>query len=285
MTDILVTGALGNVGSEIIKCLQAEGKTVRAADISVAAIRESFGTAVDAVPFDFTDSGTFPAALDGIKRIFLMRPPHISNVQRDMFPFLDAAQEAGVELVVFLSLIGIEENQQVPHYKVEQYLKASSMAFTFLRASFFMQNLCGTHQAEIRDRDEIFLPVGYGKTSFIDVRDIGAVGAKTLTESGHENKAYDLTGPEALDYYEVAKILSEVLGREITYRDPSVPAFILRSLQQGTKVGMALVMSYLYTQTKRGMSDTVKDDVKKILKREPILLKEFIVDHQQVWEL
>jgi uncharacterized protein YbjT (DUF2867 family) len=285
MTEILVTGALGNVGSEIVKCLQAEGNAIRAADINVTAMRERFSADVEVVPFDFTSPDTYPAALDGIKCMFLMRPPHISNVQRDMFPFLDAAYTAGVEQVVFLSLIGIEQNQQVPHYKVEQYLKASTMTFTFLRASFFMQNLSGMHQVEIRDHNEIFLPVGYGKTSFIDVRDIGAVGAKTLTESGHEDKAYDLTGLEALDYYEVAKILSEVLERDITYRDPSILAFIFKSLQRGTKLGMTLVMSYLYTQTKRGMSDTVKDDVEKVLGRKPISLKKFIQDNQGVWKV
>ena len=128
---------------------------MRAADINVVGIRERFGADVEAVLFDFTNPDTYPTTLDGVKHMFLMRPPHISNVQRDMVPFLDATQAAGVEQVVFLSLIGIEQNKQVPHYKVEQYLRASKMAFTFLRASFFMQNLSGTHREEIRDYDEI----------------------------------------------------------------------------------------------------------------------------------
>ena len=284
MEKILVTGALGNVGAEIVKLLQAEGSPVRAADISTEAIQERFGADVEAVSFDFTNPDTYPAALNGVNRMFLMRPPHISNVQRDMIPFLDAAQAAGVEQVVFLSLIGIEQNQQVPHYKIEQYLQASSIAFTFLRASFFMQNLSGMHRTEIRNRDEIFLPVGRGKTSFIDVRDIAAVAVKALTEPGHENQAYDLTGAEALDYYQVAEILSEALGRKIVYCDPSIPAFMWKSLQHGTPLGLIFVMSYLYIQTKRGMSDTVKDDVKEILGRNPISLEQFVMDYRQVWE-
>ena len=254
------------------------------ADVNPEAVRERFGVNVEAVPFDFTNPDTYPAALDGVKRMFLMRPPHISNVQRDMFPFLDAAQVAGVEQVVFLSLIGIEQNRQVPHYRVEQYLRGSKMAFTFLRASFFMQNLSGTHRTEIQDHDEIFLPVGRGKTSFIDVRNIAAVAAKALTEPGHANQTYDLTGPDALDYYQVAEILSNALGREITYRDASIPAFVWKSLQRGTPLGMTLIMSYLYTQTKRGMSEIVTDDVKKVLGRDPISLEQFVVDYQQIWE-
>ena len=284
MEKILVTGALGNVGAEVVKRLQVEGRPVRAADINAEAVSERFGVDAEAIPFDFTNPDTYPAALIGAKRMFLMRPPHISNVQRDMFPFLNTAQNAGVEQVVFLSLIGIEQNQQVPHYKVEQYLRLSKMTFTFLRASFFMQNLSGTHRTEIREHDEIFLPVGRGKTSFIDVRDIAAVAVKALTEPGHENQAYNLTGPEALDYYQVAEILSKALDREILYRDPSIPAFVWKSLKRGTPLGFTLVMSYLYTQTKRGMSNTVTDTVEKILRRGPISLEQFIIDYRQVWE-
>ena len=147
-------------------------------------------------------------------------------------------------------MIGIEQNRRVPHYKVEQYLRASTLRWTFLRASFFMQNLSGTHRAEIRERGELYVPVGRGKTSFLDVRDIGAVAAAALTQAGHDNTAYDLTGPAALDYYEVAAIFSQVLGRPIVYRNPSVPAFLWRTLRGGTALPFALVMAYLYIQTR-----------------------------------
>lgn len=283
MERILVTGASGNVGAEVVKALLAKGLAVRAAVINPELLQTRFGDAVESVYFDFSNAETFDAVLDGVKRMFLMRPPHISNIERDMVPFMDAAQASGVEQVVFLSLIGIEQNQQVPHYKVERYLKASSMKFTFLRASFFMQNLSGTHRDEIREDSVIALPVGSGKTSFIDVRDIGAVAAETLSEPGHDNKAYDLTGAEALDYYQVAEIMSDVLGREIRYTNPSVFAFTLKSLLRGTPLMFALVMSYLYTQTKRGMSDVVTDTVEKILGRKPISFRQFVQDHADVW--
>lgn len=116
------------------------------------------------------------------------------------------------------------------------------------------------------------------------MRDIATVVAKALTEPGCENQAYDLTGPEALDYYQVAEILSKALGRQITYRDPSIPAFIWKSLQRGTSFGLTLIMSYLYTQTKRGMSNTVTNDVETLLGKSPISLEQFVVDYRQVWE-
>lgn len=285
MSDtILVTGALGNVGSAAVQSLHAEGYAVRAADLSIAQLHERHGDTIQAVALDFGRPETFASALVGVKRLFLMRPPQIADVKRYLFPFLDAAQVAGAEHVVFLSLLGVEKNRRVPHYQVEQYLRASALRWTFLRASFFMQNLSGTHRAEIRDRDELYVPVGRGKTSFIDVRDIGAVAASALTQPGHENMAYDLTGPEALDYDAVAAILSAALGRKIVYRNPSVPAFLWRTLRNGTALPFALVMAYLYTQTRRGMSAFVTDDVARLLGRPPITLRQFAEDYRAVWQ-
>ena len=281
---ILVTGALGNVGSAVVQALSAAGYAPRAADLSVTQLRARYGETVEAVALDFGRPETFAAALAGVKRLFLMRPPQITDVKRYLLPFLDAAQTAGIGHVVFLSLIGIEQNRRVPHYQVEQYLRASALRWTFLRASFFMQNLSGTHRAEIRDRGELYVPVGRGKTSFIDVRDIGAVAAVALTQPGHENTAYDLTGPAALDYDAVAAILSEVLGRTIVYRNPSVPAFLWRTLRSGAPLPFALVMAFLYTQTRRGMSAFVTDEVARLLGRPPITLRQFAADYRAVWQ-
>ena len=257
---------------------------MRAADLNVAKLRERHGDAAGTVTLDFGRPETLRRRWRTSSVLFLMRPPQITDVKRYLFPFLDAAQAAGVEQVAFLSLIGIEQNRRVPHYKVEQYLRASTLRWTFLRASFFMQNLSGTHRAEIRERSELYVPVGRGKTSFIDVRDIGAVAAAALTQAGHDNTAYDLTGPAALDYYEVAAILSAVLGRPIVYRNPSVPAFLWRTLRGGTALPFALVMAYLYTQTRRGMSAFVTGEVERLLGRPPITLRQFATDYRQVWQ-
>ncbi len=281
---ILVFGALGNVGSEVVKALQGHGAPVRAADLNTVSLRERFREGLEAVLFDFEAPETIPAAVQGVKRIFLMRPPQISDVQRLMFPVIDAAVSAGVEQIVFLSLIGIENNRQTPHYKVEQYLRASGLAWTFLRSSYFMQNLSTTHREEIRERAEIFVPVGRGKTSFIDVRDIGAVAALALTEDGHANQAYDLTGLQALDFYEVAEQFSQVLGRTITYRNPSTLRFVWRSLRSGQSLPFTLVMAWLYGQTKNGMSAQVTGEVQRLLGRPPIRLSQYIQDYCSAWK-
>jgi uncharacterized protein YbjT (DUF2867 family) len=283
MTErILVLGALGNVGAEVINALLERGANVRAGDLFMEKVQQRFGESVEAVPFNFGNTQTYNATFQGIKRAFIMRPPQITDIKKYMVPAMQAAKATGVDHFVFLSLIGIEQNKVVPHYKVEQYLKMSGMSYTFLRSSFFMQNLNTVHCAEIRDQDEIFVPAGNARTSFIDVRDIGRVAAAALTQPGHENRAYDLTGPEGLDYYQVADLFSQVIGRKITYKNPSAPAFLYRQMRKSPLL-FALVTTWLYANTKSGMADQVTGEVKRITGREPIHLRQYIHDYRHFW--
>ena len=280
---ILVIGALGNVGTEVVKQLQLTGQTVRAADIDEEKVKEQLGNSVEAIYFDFSKPETYEATFSGVKKMFLMRPPQLTDVKRYMFPVIDAAKRAGVEHVVFLSLIGIEKATFVPHYKVELYLKEVNLPATFLRCSFFMQNLNTTHRKEIRERSEIFVPVGKAKTSFIDVRDIGAVAAVALTQEGHAGKNYDLTGQEGLDYWEAAQIMSDVLGRKITYRNPNPLYFLIETIRRGTSFSFAVVMTGLYLSTRFGMAELVTDEVKRLTGRKPITFRQYVQDYRKLW--
>lgn len=283
MSSILVTGALGNVGAEVAKELLAKGQSVRAADINAGKLEERFGDAVESVRFDFSDPKTYDRTFKEVQKVFLMRPPHITNIKRDMYPAIDAAKRAGVQRVVFLSLIGIEKAKFVPHYKVEQYLQEVGMQTTFLRCSFFMQNLNTTHRKEIKERSEVFVPVGKAKTSFIDVRDIGAVAAVTLTEAGHAGKTYDLTGSEGLDYWEAAQVMSEVLGRTITYRNPNPVHFLIETVRRGIPVPFAVIMLGLYTSTRLGMAEPVTNEVERLTGKKPITFRQYVADYRDAW--
>lgn len=279
-----VSGATGNVGAQVVEQLLARGVTVRAGDLSVGRLAERFGEEIQAVPFDFGRPETFAPALQGVQGMFLMRPPQITDVEKYMFPAVDAAVSAGVQQIAFLSLIGIEENTRVPHYKVEQYLKSGPINYTFLRASFFMQNLNTTHREEIRQHDEIYIPVGKARTSFIDVRDIAAVAALALTEAGHANQAYELTGGEALDYYQVAELFTEILGRKITYKDPALWQYATYQLRRGQPLGYTLVTAWLYNNTRRGMAARVTGEVLRLLGRPPITMRQYIQDYRDYWQ-
>lgn len=279
-----VSGATGNVGAQVVEQLLARGVTVRAGDLSVERLAERFGEDVQAAAFDFGRPETFAPALQGVQGMFLMRPPQITDVEKYMFPAVDAAVSAGVQQIAFLSLIGIEENTRVPHYKVEQYLKSGPINYTFLRASFFMQNLNTTHREEIRQHDEIYIPVGKARTSFIDVRDIAAVAGLALTEAGHANQAYELTGGEAMDYYQVAELFTEILGRKITYKDPALWQYATYQLRRGQPLGYTLVTAWLYNNTRRGMAARVTGEVLRLLGRPPITMRQYIQDYRDYWQ-
>lgn len=123
------------------------------------------------------------------------------------------------------------------------------------------------------------VPAGSGATSFVDARDIAAVGVAALTEDGHENRAYDITGPAALRYDEVARIFSDVLSRRITYADPSILAFVRRMRARGHPLPFIVVMIGIYTTARLGLSARVTDDVERVLGREPRTVHQFVADY------
>lgn len=280
---VLVTGATGNVGSEVVRLLCDRGQLVRVGLRSTPDASINLPHNVESVAFDFEKQETFEPALRGTTILFLVRPPALTQVKKYIYPAIATAQAVGVERVVFLSILGAESNRIVPHAQIEAYIKSIGLPYTFLRASFFMQNLSTTHCQDIRDNNEIFLPAGKGKTSFIDVRDIAATAVKAITEPGHENKAYALTGDKALNYYEVAEIFTNVLGRQIVYANPSILKFALRMYGRGLDAKFIIVMIGIYTTARLGLAARVSEDVRHLLHKAPISMEEFVRDYQQFW--
>jgi len=280
---ILVTGATGNVGFEVVRELRERGYRVKAAVRSHSNLNNNLPAGVESVAFDFEQPQTFEPALRDINTLFLVRPPAISQVKKYIYPAIATAQTVGIERVVFLSLLGVESIAIAPHAKIEAYIKSLGIPYTFLRPSFFMQNLSTTHCQDIRDNNEIFVPAGKGKTSFIDVRDIASVAVKVMTEPGHENKAYALTGSEALDYYEVAEIFTNVLGRQIVYTDPSIFKYALSMYRRGLKAEFIAVTIAIYTTARLGLAARVTPDVQHLLQRSPIDMEKFVQDYRTSW--
>ncbi len=282
-STILVTGASGNVGREVVKALLQSDVTVRAALYKSEGDTPHATGAIEYVPLDFGDSRTFPAAFEGVSSLFLMRPPPISNVERYIRPLIEYAAGNGVCHIVFLSLLGAGQNSYVPHTRIEAMIQSSGIAYTFLRCGFFMQNLATIHRDDIVEYDDIFIPAGRGKTAFIDTRDIGEIAARILTEPEHENQVYALTGSEALGYDEVAAILTDALGRKITYSDPSLLAFARRMRSRGHPLGYIGVMAGIYLSTRRGRSATVTSTATELLGRPPRTLRQYVTDNVTMW--
>lgn len=279
---IVVTGATGTVGREVVRLLHAAGHPVRAAATNPSSAKALVGADVATVPFAFDRPDTHAEALRGARALFLMRPPRMADAEA-FVPTIEAARRAGVQRIAFLSLQGVERNAVVPHHRIERRVRESGLAWTFLRPSFFMQNLSGVHRDEIRLRDHVFVPAGKGRTAFIDARDVAAVAAITLTEPGHERQAYELTGSEALGYAEVARILGEELGRTIQYANPSALRFWLAMRRAGHPGGFASVMTALYTVARLGLAAHLTDTTRDLLGRAPISFRQFARDHASMW--
>lgn len=279
MTPILVTGASGNVGSAVVRALDAAGADVRRAQ------RPGGPSRPGSVDFDFTDQRTWASAFAGTESMFLVRPPAVGNVKRDLLPAVAAARDAGVRHVVFLSLQGAEKNKVVPHAAVEKWLRSSGMDWTFVRASFFHQNLTTTHVSDVRDRNEIVVPAGRGATAFVDADDVGAVAAAALLDpAAHRNTAWTVTGPRALTYHEVAAILTCELDRPIRYTRPGVLRYARHARQNlGLGWGMVAVTSAIYTTARMGLAAGLSDDVRTVLGRDPIDFTEFAHRERSAW--
>lgn len=282
MDKILVTGFSGNTGNEVAKRLLTLGQPIKAAVRNIEKAAKQFGSEYEFVKFDFESPETYPEAFRDVNKIFLIRPPQMSDAKQ-LKPVLNYAKEAGVSHLVFLSLLGVEKNIFVPHHKIEKFIKESGIPYTFLRASFFMQNLNTVYRESILKNNEIYLPAGKGKTSFIDVRDIAEVAVRSFIEEGHQNKAYSLTGSEALDYYEVADIFTEVLGRKITYPNPTSRCYTKKMQGLGLEEDFIKVMSKIYLTVRLGFAAKVTTDTERILKRPPIKLREYIRDYKDCW--
>ena len=273
----LVTGATGTVGRHVAAELAERDCSLRVGLRDPDAVADHVPEAAERVEFDFARPETWGEALDSVDGLFLMRPPVVDS--DTVSEFAEAAARVGVEHIAYLSTIGAEKNPLVPHHRIEKRVAATDAAHTLLRASFFMQNLAEVHREDIVEHDEIFVPAGDGKTSFVDARDLGAVAAAVLTESGHENRAYDLTGSDALTYFEVAEVFSEVLDRQITYPEPSLFAFVRRMRGRGEALPFVAVMCAIYTTARLGLADRVTDDLREILSREPRSMRAFVEDY------
>jgi uncharacterized protein YbjT (DUF2867 family) len=281
MKHILITGATGRVGSTILDLLPAD-YPIRAGLRSPKHLSpKSLFRRLELVPFDMEKPETFAAALEGISHVFLMWPP--VKVEY-VYEFIRAAEQAGVEHIVFLSIVLAGDFGFLPHRRIENCLESSAMHYTFLRASYFMQNLDSIHRAEIRELGELFIPAGNGILNLVDVRDVAEVAVKALTEQGHEDKVYVLVGSENLNFKELALRLTKVLGREIVYSNPNVLYFIWwMRRKRGYPLSLVLFMVLEYGLSRFKLGTNAVSHIPAILGRAPRLLDDYTRNYRSAW--
>ncbi|EMR03135.1 NmrA family NAD(P)-binding protein [Cesiribacter andamanensis] len=282
MSTLLITGATGNVGMEVLKAL-SQHKHPHSVIAGARKPQESTQLAPlchHIRPFDFTDSGTYGTALQGVDVLFLLRPPHISEVKTYFAPLVQEAKKAGVKHIVFLSVQGAATSSFIPHHKIEKLIETSRIPYTFLRPAYFMQNFTTTLLDDIRLRRQLYVPAGNAPFSLIDVIDIGKVAARVLANPElYRNNAYDLTNNELLTFEQMADKLSKVTSTPIRYRSPNLLAFFVAKRRQKLPVMLILVMIMLHYLPRFKSAPPRSAWVEKITGEPPRTFNDFLQDN------
>ncbi len=251
MKNIFITGATGNIGLEILHFLSHKDKTINI----IAGVRQEKEAKnllikypkITCQSFDFTDMNTFDDALQNIQTLFLLRPPQIAEVEKYFRPLLTTAKDKGIKEIVFLSVQGVERSSIIPHYKIEKLIKELGFDYIFLRPSYFMQNLTTTLLKDIVSKNKIILPAGNAVFNWVDTYNIGEVAAELLVSfTQYKNQAIELTGYENEDFHTVASMMSDVIGRKITYNSPNLLRFYWLKYKEGLSSGFILVIIMLH---------------------------------------
>ncbi|MEU4410593.1 NAD(P)H-binding protein [Streptosporangium sp. NPDC023963] len=278
---ILVTGATGNTGRRVADRLIRRGHRVRTANRSRPAEPEA---ARRHVRFDWDDQSTHPAALDGVRGIYLMPPLGVVEPARQMRPFLDLARDAGVRRIVLLS------SSAIPAGGSGLGLVHTAIADMFpewavLRPSWFMQNLADDHMHahSIRERGEIVTATGDGRVGFIDAADIAAVAVRALTDTTPHNTDHLLTGPQALSYAEVAATIAELSGRPVRHRGVTVDVMRQLLTDAGIPDRFAVLLSGMDHAIAGGAEDRTTTTVADVTGDRPTSFREFCAAHVRRW--
>jgi uncharacterized protein YbjT (DUF2867 family) len=264
---ILVIGATGKSGRRVVTQLRAKGLPVRAAARNGEHI------------FDWTDRGTWDAALEGVRSIYIVQLDGTKLVR----PFIEQAVQHGVQRIVLASGRGIDN----PDYAKdssgsleglvdsEAAVRESGLEWTISRPGWFAQNFSEGFFADAIRAGELRLPAGDGAASFVDAEDIAAVVVAALTEDRHAGQVYELSGPQAVTLTEAVATISEVTGREIRYVPLSVEGYVAELVQQGLPPANAEAFADAIEPLREGTDEYVSDGVQRALGRLPRTFVEF----------
>jgi uncharacterized protein YbjT (DUF2867 family) len=280
---ILVTGATGKVGRELVTRLREGGRSVRAATRNPAAARDAFPPEVEVVEMDYEATATWDAAVQWVDRIFLMPPPFDPHAWASIGPFLDWAVSMNVSKVVLLSAMDIENVPDSPLRRVEEHLPRLGVQWAILRPNLYMQNLSSGWLRDGVRQGEIELCVGDGRVSLVDSRDVSAVAALALAGDSLDGTVSVLTGPEPLSLAAVARMLSDVAPHPVRY--VPVPEERVREVLAARRMrpGSIDTALALYRSVREGHREAVHPDLRDLLGRPPTQFRTFAAEHSAVW--
>lgn len=277
MTDVFVAGAAGNTGHSVTEQLQQRGVSVRA---MVRRYQDALPGSAEQVVADFDDPGSVRAALDEVRRAYLVTPSS-EQAQKQQCDFIDAAREAGVERLVLLSQLGARTDSSVRflryHAAVEQHLHDSGIDYTILRPNLYFQGLFAVADP-IADHQVLPAPIDNAPVSAVDVRDIAAVAAAVLTGSGHRNQTYTITGPRAITHTDMAAAIADATGQPVHFT-PTAPDDFAAALDGILPAWQIEGLLEDYAHYRRGEASATSAVVEKITGRPATGFDQFARDY------
>lgn len=287
--SILVTGATGTLGSEVVRQLSSATPAVniKAALHSAQSIKKvkEEGDRVEVVLIDYNKPETLKEALNQVDKLFLLTPD-VPNAHELASNLVIEAKKAGIRHIVKQSVMGADLEADVGtmrlHRQAEKIIEKSGIPFTFLRPNEFMQNFINFHSPSIKNNNAFYLPLEDAKVSLVDVRDIAAVAVKSLTEDRndkHDNKTYLITGPEAQSYHQAAEILSNATDKKISYVNISEEEARGAMKEMGMSDWIINTISELYDYFRKGNASQVSSAVEEVTGKKPISFSQFAKDY------
>jgi uncharacterized protein YbjT (DUF2867 family) len=278
---VLVVGASGTVGSEIVKLLTAQGHKVRAT--TSKKVSDQPGDGVEQVQVNLVTGEGISKAFEGVDRVFLPSPAGYADQYKMLSPLIQESKRRGLKKVVLMTAMGANAVETSPFRRAEIELEKSGLAYNIIRPNWFMQNFNTFWIQGIREHGKIQLPAGTAKVSFIDARDIAAVAAKLLTSDDLNNRDFDLTGPQPVDHSDVAKEISSSTGKKVVYENIE-PATLKKGLvSAGLPEDYVDFLIMIFGFLRDGYSAAITDNVKRILGRAPIEFSQYTQDYKQAW--
>jgi uncharacterized protein YbjT (DUF2867 family) len=277
---ILVVGATGKVGREVVRQLAAASAPVRALVRDPARASHIRLPGVEIATGDLARPDSLDTALSGVDRVFLASPADPDQVELQG-NLVQACKRMDVRQLVKVSVAGgPDAATQIGrwHWTTEKQIEASGLGFTMLRPSLYMQQTL-RFAPSIAASDSFSLPCGSGEVPLVDCRDVAAVAVAALTEDGHDRRIYDVTGPESLSFEAVAEAIGQAVGRKITY--VHVPPDYARKqmLADSVPVWLADDMLVLFASIREGYGGAVTDTVEKVTGERPRSYLQFARDH------
>jgi len=261
-SNILVTGASGKTGRKVVKGLIHRNQNVR------------LGSRKNDPPFDWEDPSTWPAALDGMDKVYIVYYTDLAvpGAFEAIAGFMEASKEAGIKKAVLLSGKGEKEAE-----RCEALVANSGLEYVLVRASWFNQNFSESFLMDPILAGYVALPMPEAEIPFVDTDDIAGVVVEALLDEKHNGRTYEVTGPRKLTFHEVVQEISKATGRNINYQAVMMDGYNGMMKAAGLPADYVWLFDYLFREV-LGNPDNhaISSDVKKVLGREATDFSDYV---------